>query len=238
MFGAREARNSPRIRVDQHSAQRRHGRCSWVAAKEIDTMNTPCITNVTKSLFACAAIITAMIATSSASAAESTDQSATPATPSDAASYNPISIAFLAGHGEKDAFKMGVGGRAGYTLKNNLYIGGSFVWHFGTQDGPVQAHVSYGGGEVGYELAAGPIVVRPYLGGGIASISASIYMPRIGSYEGGRISASESRFAVWPGASLLVPFDGGRGFIGVDGKFLIVESANAFNAYGTVGVAF
>lgn len=76
------------------------------------------------------------------------------------------------------------------------------------------------------------------MGGGIASMFASVYMPRIGTYEGGRISASDSRFALWPGASVLVPFDGGRGFIGIDGRFLIVESANAFNAYGTVGVAF
>lgn len=201
-------------------------------------MNTPRITNISKSLLACAAAATAMIVTCEASAADTADEPTPAAAPSEAPRHNPISIAFLAGHGEKDAFKAGVGGRVGYTLKNNLYFGGSFIWHFGTQDGPVQANVSYGGGEVGYELPVGPIVVRPYVGGGIASIFASVYMPRIGGYEGGRISASESRFAVWPGASLLIPFDGGRGFIGVDGKFLVVESANVFNAYGTVGVAF
>ena len=60
----------------------------------------------------------------------------------------------------------------------------------------------------------------------------------MGTYEGVRISASDRRFALWPGASVLVPFDGGRGFTGIDGRFLVVESANAFNAYGTVGVAF
>jgi len=201
-------------------------------------MNTPRITNISKSLLACAAVATAMIAARSASAAESTDQPTEVAAPTEAPRHNPISIAFLAGHGGKEAFKAGLGGRIGYTLKNNLYVGASFIWHFGTQDGPVQANVSYGGGEVGYELDAGPIVVRPYVGGGIASMFASVYVPRIGNYEGGRISASDSRFALWPGASVLVPFDGGRGFIGIDGRFLIVESANAFNAYGTVGVAF
>jgi hypothetical protein len=181
---------------------------------------------------------TVLFAATASTAAEPTKD--TPPAPSAAASdahnRNPVSIAFLAGHGEKDAFKTGIGGRIGYTLGSGLYFGGSYVSHFGTQDGPVQANVSYAGGEVGYELAAGPVIVRPYVGAGLASIYASVFVPPMGSFQGGRIEASDRRFAVWPGASVLVPID--RAFIGVDAKFLVVDSSNAFNAYGTLGVAF
>jgi len=183
---------------------------------------------------------TVLFAATASTAAEPTKDA--PAASSAAATgtpkHNPVSIAFLAGRGEGEAFKSGIGGRIGYTLRNNIYFGGSFVSHFGTQDGPMQANASYGGGEVGYEFAAGPVVLRPYLGGGVASVWVSVFIPAIGSYPGGRIQASDRRFAVWPGASLLVPFDGGRAFIGVDAKYLVVADAIVFNAYGTLGVAF
>ncbi len=172
-----------------------------------------------------------------ATAAEPTkDEPAAAAGETPASKSNPISIAFMFGHGEKDAFKTGIGGRIGYTLRSGLYFGGSYVSHFGMQDGPVQASIWYAGGEVGYELEAGPLIVRPYAGAGLASIYASVFMPPIGSFQGGKIEASDRRFAVWPGASVLLPID--RAFIGVDAKFLVVENSNAFNAYGTLGVAF
>lgn len=176
--------------------------------------------------------------TTSSAAEPIHDAPAARAPAADAASRNPLSIAFLAGHSERDAFKSGIGGRIGYAFRNNFYVGGTFVSHFGTQDGPAQAHVSYGGGEVGYELAAGPVIVRPYLGSGVASIWASVFIPGVGNQPGMRVQATDTRFAIWPGASLLVPFDGGRAFIGVDAKFLTVADARVFNAYGTLGVAF
>ena len=198
--------------------------------------------NTRKHVLLCAVVTAAIAATNialaeEAKASEPTTDATTPnGASSPSATHNPISVAFLAGHGEKDAFKSGIGGRVGYTLRNNIYLGGSFVSHLGTQDGPVQANVWYAGGEVGYELEAGPVIVRPYVGVGIASAWASVFMPAIGSYPGGRIEASDRRVAIWPGASVLLPID--RAFIGVDAKFLVVENANAFNAYGTLGVAF
>jgi len=166
------------------------------------------------------------------------DEVASAARATEATNKNPLSIAFLFGHGQKEAFKSGIGGRIGYTLRSGLYLGGTFVSHFGTQDGPVQANVWYGGGEVGYQIEAGPLVVRPYAGAGIASVHASIYIPQVGAYEGGRIQATESRVVFWPGASVLLPVDGGRAFLGIDAKYLVVESSSAFNAYATLGVAF
>lgn len=174
-----------------------------------------------------------------ATAAEPTKDEASAVTTEAAPTNNkPVSIAFLVGHGDKDAFKGGIGGRIGYTLANKLYLGGSFTSHFGTREGAVQSNVWYAGGEVGYELDAGPFVIRPYAGAGIASVFASVYIPEAGAFQGGRFSATERRFVFWPGASLLLPFDGGRVFVGVDAKLLVVDKANAFNAYATLGVAF
>jgi hypothetical protein len=166
------------------------------------------------------------------------DEAVPATTPAEATNQKPVSVAFLFGHGQQDAFKTGIGGRLGYTMPNGIYLGGSFVSHFGTQDGPVQSKVWYTGGEVGYELAAGPIVIRPYAGAGIASVHASIYMPAVGNFDGGRVQANESRAVFWPGASLLVPLDGGRAFLGVDAKYLVVANSSAFNTYATLGVAF
>ncbi|MBI2395451.1 MAG: hypothetical protein HYV09_38130 [Deltaproteobacteria bacterium] len=151
---------------------------------------------------------------------------------------NAVNMALLAGHGFKDAFKTGFGGRVGYTLPSKLHLGGSFVYHVGTTEGLVQSNVWYAGGEVGYDVIAGPLVIRPYAGFGAASISASVTLPPVGQYPGGKASVSESRFAVWPGAMFLFPFEDGSAFVGVDAKFLVVDNASAFNTYGTFGLAF
>src|SRR5688572_7487117 len=82
----------------------------------------------------------------SASASEPVrDESSANNASSDAPRYRPISAAILVGHGDKDAFKAGIGGRIGYTLRNRIYLGASFVSHFGVQDGPVQANAWYAG---------------------------------------------------------------------------------------------
>jgi hypothetical protein len=191
------------------------------------------------SITAIASLVLVAATANVATAAEGTKDEAAPAAhATEGTNKNPLSVAFLFGHGQKEAFKSGIGGRIGYTLPSGLYLGGTFVSHFGTADGPVQANVWYGGGEVGYEFEAGPFVVRPYAGAGIASVHASIYIPPIGAYEGGRIEANESRVVFWPGASVLVPLDSGRAFLGVDAKYLVVANSSAFNAYATLGVAF
>jgi len=59
------------------------------------------------------------------------------------------------------------------------------------------------------------------LGGGISSPSAS---------------ASDTKFAAWPGATLRYPM--GSAFIGADARFLVVSDFNAFRLFATAGAQF
>ncbi|MBI2395950.1 MAG: hypothetical protein HYV09_40675 [Deltaproteobacteria bacterium] len=160
-----------------------------------------------------------------------------PAAATAPSSRNPLSMALLAGHGFKDAFRTGFGARLGYTLPSNIYLGGAFVYHVGTTEGPVQANASYGGGELGYDFIAGPAILRAYSGFGVVSANATVTIPPVGTNGAEKMKASESRFGIWPGASLVFPFENGSAFVGVDAKLLIVENATAFNTYGTFGLA-
>lgn len=62
-------------------------------------------------------------------------------------------------------------------------------------------------------------------------------VPAIGGTPGSKVSASDTRFALWPGAMFLLPFEAGAAFVGVDAKVVVVDSASAFTAYGTFGLA-
>lgn len=144
------------------------------------------------------------------------------------------SVGGLLGYGFEDGLKLGLGVRGGYTLPMNVYLGGTFVYHLGESEsaGGVEASANlyYFGAEGGYDIPAGPVVVRPYLGLGAATVSVKI--------EGGPfdVSDSETRFAVWPGATLIYPI--GSAFVGADARFLIVEDSNALGLFATGGLQF
>src|SRR5258706_11784715 len=78
------------------------------------------------------------------------------------------SVGALLGYGFKDGVGLGLGVRGGYTLPMNLYLGATFVYHLGksqsTPVGDVSVNIFYLGVEGGYDISAGPVVVRPYLG--------------------------------------------------------------------------
>jgi hypothetical protein len=185
-----------------------------------------------------ASIVTASAATANEAAATTSDATASAPAASAETTHKPVSMALLAGHGFKDAFQTGFGARVGYTLESKIHVGASFLYHVGTQQGPVQSNAWYGGGEVGYELGAGPMIIRPYVGFGTVSVSAKVTLPAIGDFPGTTATASENRFAFWPGAAFLFPFEDGSAFIGADAKFVVVENASALNTYGTFGLAF
>jgi hypothetical protein len=152
------------------------------------------------------------------------------------------SAAVLLGDGFKDGYGLGFGVRGGYTLPMNVYIGGTFVYHLGKSEstafGDEKFNIYYFGVEGGYDLAAGPLVVRPYLGLGDATATASI----------GGISASDSKLALWPGATALFPI--GPLSVGADVRYVIVtgssstdangnsSSANAFSLFATAAYQF
>lgn len=151
------------------------------------------------------------------------------------------SAAVLFGYGFKDGVDLGLGVRAGYTLPMNVYLGGTFVYHFGNSQSVPPVDVStklyYFGVEGGYDIPVSSVVIRPYLGLGDATAK--------GSFSGYCLnglacvpstSASDSKFAAWPGATLLYPM--GSAFIGADARFLIVSDFNAFSLFATGGLQF
>jgi hypothetical protein len=155
-----------------------------------------------------------------------------------------VSVAALVGmgfgSGDVNAYKLGIGGRVGYNIEN-IYVGGTLVYHLGdkkTQTVPFLGELEqklsmmYYGVEGGYELAAGPVALRPFLGLGQASFKAEVM----------GVSASTSKMAFWPGVTVMYPL--GSAFVGADARYVIVmggdevKDANALAAYLTVGAKF
>jgi hypothetical protein len=151
-----------------------------------------------------------------------------------------ISAGLLAGNGFKDGYNIGIGARAGFTLPiTPIYLGGTFMYHFGKTENDFTVKVLYLGPEAGYEGGLGPLVVRPYLGLGYASVTAST--PAI-TVLGASFSASDtssSKLAFWPGVTAL--FSLGGAFVGADARYVIItdsDSFNAFSIFATAGLSF
>ena len=107
-----------------------------------------------------------------------------------------------------DCLGFGLGLRGGKTWDNHLYIGGSFVYHFagcgysnfGTVAGNYSTSASafYFGPEGGYDFDLKAVVLRAYMGLGMAFFNASVSGPGVNE------SASSNQFVVWPGASVIL----------------------------------
>lgn len=120
-------------------------------------MNTPRITNTIKPLLACVVAASLLTATSGASAAETIDHPSSASTSTETPRRNPISIATLAGHGEKEAMRTSLGGRIVYTLEEQPLRRRKLDLSLRCAGGTAQSSVSFGGAEVGYELAVGSL---------------------------------------------------------------------------------
>ena len=141
--------------------------------------------------------------------------------------------AVLVGNGFKDGYNIGFGARAGLTLPLSVYVGGTLIYHLGktetTAIGDVTSRLLYVGGEGGYDVNAGPLTVRPYLGVGYASLTGSA----------GGFSSSTGKLAFWPGAVALFPI--GNLFVGADARYVLIvdaSDANAFSLFATLGMNF
>jgi hypothetical protein len=135
---------------------------------------------------------------------------------SDAPDRAGLSAGIQVGYGFEDAYKFGLGARVGYTLPYpKVYIGGTFVYHFGESESvgglTSSEHLLYVGPEGGYDFvipSVPQLLIRPYLGLGFESVSVS----ESGSetIEGVTIapsaSASSSGFSFWPGCTALYSF--------------------------------
>jgi len=147
---------------------------------------------------------------------------------SDAATAMPWSAGLLLGYGFNGAEDLGFGLRGGYTLPMHVYLGATLVYHLGSSN-VVSTSLFYPGVEGGYELAAGPVVLRPFVGFGPVFVRASLPTTTIdGVSEGGGASVT-TRFGVWAGGLVMVPF-ADRFFVGGDLRLVVVS------AYTTVGI--
>jgi hypothetical protein len=123
------------------------------------------------------------------------------------------SVGVLLGYGFDSAYKFGLGARGGYTLPQKVYIGGTFVYHFGQSesDGTFTASESlfYVGPEGGYDIAipsAPQILIRPYLGLGLESVHVSESGGSAIEAVTINVSGSSSGFSFWPGVTGLYSF--------------------------------
>jgi hypothetical protein len=120
----------------------------------------------------------------------------------------------------------GMGLRGGKTFDNHLYIGGSMLYHFVGAGGYYggQASVFYIGPEGGYDFDLKAVVLRAYMGLGPAFFNAGPF--------------SDTRFVVWPGASVLWSIPDSAWFIGGDVRFVSVPGGPAVGFFFTGGIHF
>ncbi len=143
------------------------------------------------------------------------------------------SAALLLGYGFDDVFKLGLGVRGGYTLPMKVYVGGTFVYHLGTSvdvgaGQSVSVNIMMFGAEGGYELAAGPVIVRPYAGLGLAVVKVSEPAITVAGVTAGGGSASDSRVYFAPGVTVLYPVTSNIA-VGADARVVIVSSDTALD---------
>jgi hypothetical protein len=171
------------------------------------------------------------------SAAPQTSDTAAPATDSAAAapSESGWSAAALAGNGFEDGVNMGAGARLGLTT-SRLYLGGTFVYHFGEsrsatllgQSADVSVNIWYFGGEAGYDFFAGPVILRPYAGFGIGTARGCI----------GNVCDTDSRAYLAPGVALIAPLSDAF-FVGGDARYVVPldDNNSNFDHFGLFGFA-
>jgi hypothetical protein len=152
-----------------------------------------------------------------------------------------FSVAPLLGYGS-NYFGFGLGARAGYTLPQKLYVGGSLMYQFGSTYGigsylggaDYSSHIIYPAGEVGYELHAGPVTIRPYAGIGIAFLSSTV------TYLNHEESSSTSSMILYPGATAHWNIPRSDFFVGGDARMAVLTKGGdpSFGFYATGGLRF
>jgi hypothetical protein len=146
-----------------------------------------------------------------------------------------------------DYLDFGIGIRGGKTLDNHVYVGGTFLYQVGEggsysatvtgPTGPMSTSVSWGssgfylGPEGGYDFDLKYVVLRPYLGIGLFSWTASASGPAGGG------SATKTQFVVWPGCSVIYDVRGTNFFVGGDVRLVSVPGTS-FGFYALGGVHF
>lgn len=150
-----------------------------------------------------------------------------------------FSVAPLLGFGT-DQLELGIGVRAGKTMfAEHLWVGGTAVYHMGhstagTVNGvryDASSSAFYVGPEVGYDVEAGPVIVRPYAGLGIAALSVSA------TTAGVSASNTVTKLVIWPGLTALYGVPGSRFFVGGDTRLLTVPGGPALGLFAVGGMS-
>lgn len=154
----------------------------------------------------------------------------------------------IGGYGFKDGYDAGFGGSAGIEFPliggRPFFLGGRVMYHAGTEvalptafsdqlDVVGEVDQLHYGLEFGATWVSNPIILRTSGGIGVAHIE--------GESTEGPVTVSEStdELVLSPGLIIAAPIDGGRAFIGVEGKWLRVRNFDdAIALYATFGYRF
>ncbi len=181
---------------------------------------------------------------------------ATPATDAHAGSGDtaapvkePIRIDALLGY-VSDNLNAGIGVRGGKVITQRLYIGGTFVYQFGTsqtygtniETTNVSTSLFYLGPEVGWDFLLAPaFTLRAYGGLGFASFNYSVTYSN--KAFGQNTSGGDSRLLFWPGVTALYDIPGTTFMVGGDARLLFVPGTStnyhngaAFGVFLTGGI--
>ncbi|HMI84577.1 MAG TPA: hypothetical protein VK550_10810 [Polyangiaceae bacterium] len=155
-----------------------------------------------------------------------------------------VAVDLLAGYGFNEAYRVGFGARGGFTLAQNVYVGGAFVLHQGrtgvrTERGATpQTTPLYFGPEGGYDFQMSQVTLRTYLGVGYALILSSIDESCSAS-SCPTDTSTGGALAIWPGAALIWSTNGLS--LGADVRYVAVLGSsyqNAPAAFATAGLRF
>lgn len=135
---------------------------------------------------------------------------------------------FLFGSGLSEERGVGIGVRATYFVKQNTFIGGTFVIHFGPTAyslKPGYGTMYYLGGEIGGRVVQLPFSIEPLLSFG----QALVQNPNVE-----RSSSMESKLYIAPGISLKTLFDGSN--VGIHVRYLKIDEMAFVGLYLSYGV--
>lgn len=179
----------------------------------------------------------------STGAAPATAKAETYAVPEATAHLGP-SAAVLLGIATNN-LNAGLGGRIGYALANRIYVGGTVAYHFGSSSQMSSDNLTLKGGktlvyfgpEAGYEIPAGPIIMRPYAGIGPAILTLSTSYCASGKACQDS-SSTGTKFAAWAGGNVVLPLRNFFGGADLRGLVVTADNVSSIGVFGTVGMVF